>query len=148
MAGEQTVLLDTDAYSALYVTPEDTARKQGYPLDSWRSALRGHRVVICFQTRAEVLVGARYARWGEPRLAALRQKLDSTPTIPLDDEVLESYVALTADARTGGKAIWEKIHTADRWVAAAAIAKSLPLLGRDGIYVDAPALTLFEVPRV
>lgn len=146
MAEDQVVLLDTDAFSALYVKPEDAARKQGYPLDEWRSALRGHRVVISFQTRAELLVGVRYAKWGEPRVAALRQKLDATPTIQLDEEVLESYVALTADAKTQGKGIGQKDHTADRWVAASAIAKSLPLLARDGIYADAPLVTLFEVP--
>jgi predicted nucleic acid-binding protein len=146
VATERAVLLDTDAFSALYVTPEKTAIKQGHPLDAWRAALRGHRVVICFHTRAELLIGARYAKWGEPRVAALRHKLDATPTVQLDDEVLESFVALTADARAQGSAIWEKVHTGDRWIAAAAIAKSLPLLARDTIYADAPALVLFEVP--
>lgn len=141
-------MLDTDVFSDLYVKPEDSARKQGLPIDEWRTALRGYRVVISFQTRAEVLIGARIAKWGEPRMDALRLKLDSTPTIQLDEDVLDSFIALTADAKTHGKAIWAKVHTADRWVAACAIAKSLPLFARDDIYVEAPSLTLFEVPVV
>lgn len=148
MAGEQVVLLDTNAYGALYVTPDETARKQGHPIDAWRAALHGHRVVIAFQTRAEVLVGARSAKWGEPRFKSLIERLATTPTVQLDDEVLEAYVTLTVEARARGNAIADKAHTADRWIAACAIAKSLPLLSRDSIFADAPALTLFKVADV
>ncbi len=148
MAGEQVVLLDTDAYSALYVTPEETVRKRGYPLDEWRASLRGHRVVIAFRTRAEVLVGARSAKWGAPRMNALDERLHSTPTVQLDEDVFEAYVTLTVDARAHSKGIGQRAHTADRWIAACAIAKSVPLLSKDGIFADAPALSLFEVTDV
>ncbi|MBP8920712.1 MAG: PIN domain-containing protein [Micropruina sp.] len=148
MGGEQVVLLDTNAYGALYVTPEETARKQGFPLDEWRVALQGHRVVIAFQTRAEVLVGARSAKWGESRMKALNERLNATPTVQLDEDVFEAYVTLTVDARARGNGIGQRLHTADRWIAACAIAKSVPLLSRDGIFADAPALSLFEVGDV
>lgn len=148
MAGEQVVLLDTNAFGALYVTPEETARKQGYPLDQWRSALRGHRVVIAFQTRAEVLIGAKSAKWHEPRMKALNERLDATPTVQLDEEVFDAFVTLTVDARAQGKGIGQRPHAADRWIAACAIAKSVPLLSKDGIFEDAPALSLFEVSSV
>lgn len=144
MAGQQVVLLDTNAYSALYVTPEETARKQGYPLEGWRTALRGHRVLIAFQTRAEVLVGARSAKWGVPRMNALNERLDATPTVHLDENVFEAYVTLTIDARAQGMGIGQREHAADRWIAARAIAKSVPLLSKDGIFTDAPALGLFR----
>ncbi|MGK2932101.1 MAG: PIN domain-containing protein [Solirubrobacterales bacterium] len=148
MAVEQVVLLDTNAYSALYVTPEQTARKQGHPLDGWRVALLGHRVVISFQTRAEILVGARTADWGEPRMSALRERLDATPTVQLDDDVLEAYVPLTVEARAQGKGIGHAPHAADRWIAACAIAKAVPLLSRDGIFAEAPGLSAFEPTAV
>jgi hypothetical protein len=148
MAGKQVVLLDTNAYGALYVTPEETARKQGHPLDAWRTSLRGYRVVIAFQTRAEVLIGARSAKWGEPRMKALHESLDATPTVQLDEAVFDAYVTLTVDARAQGGGIGHKSHAADRWIAACAIAKSVPLLSKDGIFADAPALSLFEVTDV
>ena len=148
MAGEQVVLLDTNAYSALYVTPDETARKQGYPLEEWRGALRGHRVLIAFQTRAELLIGARSAKWGEPRMKALKERLDATPTVQLDEDVFEAYVTLTVDARGQGVGIGQRPHSADRWIAACAIAKSLPLLSKDAIFADAPALMLFEASDV
>lgn len=146
MGGEQVVLLDTNAYSALYITPEGTARKQGYPLEEWRTALRGHRVLIAFQTRAEVLIGARSAKWGEPRMRALSERLGATPTVQLDEDVFEAYVTLTVHARAQGKGIGQREHAADRWIAACGIAKSVPLLSKDGIFAHAPALRLFEQP--
>lgn len=93
----QAVLLDTDVYSAVYITPRETAERQGHPVETWSELLTGRRALISFQTRAEILGGALSARWGERRLSA-----------------------------------------------ACAIAKSLPLLAGDGIYANAPGLTLLE----
>ncbi len=144
MQTDQVVLLDTSAYSALFVTPAETARRQGHPVERWQAAIRGRRVVIAFQTRAEALVGARSARWGEPRLRALTERLDATPTVQLDADVLDAYVTLTVQARALGMAISQKSHIADRWIAACAIAKSIPLLTGDSIFTAAPSLSLME----
>ncbi|MBP8882495.1 MAG: hypothetical protein KBG77_15485 [Dermatophilaceae bacterium] len=95
-AQQRVVLLDTDVFSALFVTPEAKARSQGYLLDQWRAAVRGYRVVIAFQTRAEALVGARL----------------------------------------------------DRWIAACAIAKAIPLLSGDRIFKGAPSLSLLALPEL
>lgn len=148
MVNHQSVLLDTDAFSALYVSAEKTARKQGFPIDSWRIALSGWRIVISFQTRAEVLAGARIAKWDRQKLAGVRNELDRTPTVHLDQEVFDAFVDLTVTSRSAGAAIGQKIHTADRWIAASAIAKKLPLLARDGIYASAPGLTMFGASSV
>jgi predicted nucleic acid-binding protein len=51
---------------------------------------------------------------------------------------------LTAACRRAGHALHDKVHTADRWVAAAAIAKRFPLLSGDAIYAAAPGLTLLR----
>ena len=99
MAEQRVVLLDTNVYSALYVTPAETARRQGHRLDEWRAELRGHRVVMAFQTRAELVIGARSAQWGGPRMKALKERLDATPTVQLNDDVFEAFVTLTVDAR-------------------------------------------------
>ncbi|WP_419229402.1 PIN domain-containing protein [Gordonia sp. CPCC 205515] len=110
----------------------------------WRTQLSGVHVLISFQTRAEVIAGTQIGNWGERRVSDARDKLDLTPTIPADKEVIESYAALTAACRSDGHALHDKVHTADRWVAACAIAKRLPLLSGDGIYHDAPQLQLLR----
>lgn len=141
----QAVLLDTDVFSKLYVTPREIAEKQTPRVETWSELLTGRRIVISFQTRAELFAGALIAKWGDRRLSALRGQLDATPTVDVDHEVVEAFARLTAECRTVGHALAAKLHTGDRWVAACAIAKGLPLLAGDGIYANAPGLTLLEV---
>lgn len=137
----QNVVIDTDVYSALYTDPERAARR-GLPVTSWQDALAGSRVLISFQTRAEVLAGLRAGNWGDTRRQTALAKLDAVPTIPADREVIDSYAELTSLCLRAGSALHDKVHTADRWVAACAVAKGLPLLSGDGIYRGAPALSL------
>lgn len=138
------VLLDTDVFSVIYITPRVVAQKQGHPVDVWASALTGSRVVISFQTRAEVLSGALSGGWGQSRLGAVRERLDATPTVEIDRDVVEAFAQLTSDSRAIGHALGQKIHTADRWIAACAISKELPLLAGDNVYHGAPGLRLHE----
>ena len=96
------VLLDTDVYGAVYVTP-DKAERQGHPVGRWRRALEGVRVFISFQTRAEVLAGAASSGWGERRVHELRAQLDATPTITADVAVVDACAQL--QERAAGRAM-------------------------------------------
>ena len=135
------VVLDTDVYSALYADPQ-RAERGGLPVATWLEALAGDRVLISFQTRAEVLAGLRAGNWGDSRRQTALAKLDAVPTIPADREVIDSYAELTSLCLRAGHALHAKIHTADRWVAACAVAKGLPLFSGVGIYRGAPGLSL------
>ena len=139
------VVIDTDVFSALYVTPASKARER-FPLDGWKALLEGARVVIYFQTRAELLTGARSGGWGARRLDALISHVSATPVIGLDEDVLQSYVELTTGCKVAGHGLHAKVHTADRWIAACAVAKQLPLLSGDEIFVDAPGIALLGKP--
>ena len=75
--------MDTDIFSALYIDP-DRAAKRGLPIDAWRAQLTGARVLISFQTRAEVIAGTQIGNWGERRVSSARDRLDSVPTVPAD----------------------------------------------------------------
>ncbi|WP_415972524.1 PIN domain-containing protein [Rhodococcus sp. 077-4] len=134
-------LLDTDVFSILYIDPARAAHR-GHPVTDLRARLAGLQVVIAFQTRAEVLAGAIAGNWGERRVAAARDKLDSAPTISIDREVVDAYAVLNAACKSADHALHAKIHTGDRWIAACAIAKGVPLLSLDGIYSGAPDLAL------
>lgn len=139
--------MDTDVFSALYVTTPEIAARQGHPVAAWGIALTGRRPLISFQTRAEVLSGAHLAGWGQRRLEALAGKLDAMPTIEIDREVVDAYARLLTDAQKVGHPLGNKAHhVGDRWIAACAISKGLPLLtGNRRHFENAPGLTLLAV---
>lgn len=147
MVTSTVVVVDTDIFSSLYIDPARATRR-GYPVEAWRAALSGVQVVISFQTRAEVLAGVRGSNWGDRRVDAAIAKLDTAPVIPADRQVLNAYAVLTSDCKRDGHALHAPHHTADRWVASCAVAKALPLLARDEIYINAPALALMAAPDV
>lgn len=143
MAGHSVVLIDTDVFSGLFSSPA-RAEFRGSPVAAWRHVLAGKRLVISFQTRAEVIAGMRMARWGARRIDAMMLRLDKAPTVRLDDDVIDAYATLTAECRHRGHALHDKLHTADRWVTASAIAQRIPLFSGDGIFRGAPRLELLE----
>lgn len=138
MTAAAAAVVDSDVFSLLYVIPARNDPR----VEGWRRLLAGRRLLIAFQTRAEVLAGARNAGWGARRMARVIDTLDRTPTIQSDADVIEAYATLTAECRRLGHALHEKIHAADRWVAACAIAKGLDLLAGDQIYRGAPNLVV------
>ncbi|MGI8433446.1 MAG: PIN domain-containing protein [Nocardioidaceae bacterium] len=118
-----------------------TRRRRGdHRRDEWVARLLGRRIVISFQTGAEVLAGAVAAGWGDRTLRDLRRQLDDTPTIHESPEVTDSYATLTA-CKNAGHPLHGKIHTGDRWIAACAITLGLRLLAGDSIYADTPGLS-------
>lgn len=135
------VVLDTDIYSHLIVSPErSTAR--GLPIEEWRRRIAGRPVLISFQTRAELISGFRAAGWGQRRSTEAVRTLDDIQTIGVDRAVLDAFVELTVACRSAGHALQAKVHTADRWVAACAISRKYPLFAADRIYESAPGLEL------
>ncbi|GAT03622.1 PIN domain-containing protein [Mycolicibacterium fortuitum] len=133
-----TAIVDTDVFSCLYVLPRGSD-----PLTSgWKDALADRRVIISFQTRAEFFAGARQRGWGTPRVNRLQEIMARTPTIHSDNDVVDAYVNLSAECRELGHALHEKIHTADRWIAACAIAKGLELFSGDAIFQGVPNLNV------
>lgn len=134
----QAALVDTDAFSLLFVRRGSSDPR----IAGWRDLLTGRQVIISFQTRTELLAGAIADGWGKRRATELRAILDRTPTIGVDDEVIDAHAALYAECRRVGHALHDNAHTGDRWVAACAVAKGLPLLAGDGIYQTVPGLTL------
>ena len=77
MTALSAVVVDTDVFSVLYVHRNSNDPRAV----RWREQLTGRRVLISFQTRAEVIAGAIGAGWGERRLGETRDILDQTPTI-------------------------------------------------------------------
>lgn len=99
--------------------------------------------MIATQTRAEVIAGMSQGNWGPDRMEKLMQQLDATPTVPVDEKVVQRYARLTADARARGDGLGGAAHTGDRWIAATALSLDAPLLALDHIYRQDPDLTLW-----
>ncbi len=133
-------VVDTDVYSLLYVRKDSPDPR----VPGWRQRLVGRRVITTFQTRAELLALASANAWGDRRARELRAQLDHTAIIGVDDSVIEAYAALVAECRRTGHALHHKHHTADRWIAACAIAKNVELLAGDGIFDGTPGLRLLK----
>lgn len=134
------MLLDTDAWSHLFAF-----KGRRHPdLARWRALLTGRTVAIAVQTRAEVLAWVLIRDLGEPRRQAILTHLENTATVPVDEAVIQRYARLTAEARARGDALGAKEHTADRWVAATALAVGASLLSADGIYRNDPDLVLLD----
>lgn len=144
MVAVRAVLLDTDVFSALYVTDAQVVEKQGHPVTAWKTALTGYRPLISFQTRAEVLGGAHLAKWGPRRMADVAAKLDAMPTVDVDRDVVDAYARLLASAQRIGHPLGDTSpHVGDRWIAACAIAKHISLLTGNRRHFDgAPGLSL------
>jgi predicted nucleic acid-binding protein len=123
------VLLDTDVFSRVFLqgNRDDVGR-------SWARVLEGRTVVIAVQTVVELRVWPRRRSWGEKRTSDLEAMIGSVSTIPVNDRVQAAYVDLTVWAMGAGHGIHAKDHTADRWVAATAMAYDLELAAIDGIY--------------
>jgi len=133
------VLLDTDAFSHIYVSSPRSP--QG---TSWATTLTGRTVAIAVQTEVELRAWPGLKNWGEQRTAALVTRIESVARFQVSQAVQDEYVRLTVWAKQHGHAIHDKIHTADRWIAATALAHGLDLATRDGGFDDIPDLNLIK----
>jgi predicted nucleic acid-binding protein len=125
------VLVDTDVFSRVFVATGTSAEGQ-----RWSSALAGRTITIAVQTEVELRAWPLLKRWGSKRTAALEQQLASIGTIQVTSPVQAKFIELTVWAKATGHAIQDKAHTADRWIAATAIAYDLEIAAGDGIYSD------------
>lgn len=83
-------------------------------------------LAVSIFTIAEMRAGRLYANWGRVRSDAQEARLAAFVRVPLDDEVLDEYVALHAWNLRG-----HAIAHNDLWIAATALARGLPLVSCD-----------------
>lgn len=109
------VILDTDAASLL--------QKRRLP-DALSRHVVGAAIAVSFVTVGELHKWAERRSWGPRSRAELGEWLDEVTVIDTDDEVSRIWGGLAARADTRGR----PRPVNDTWVAACAIAKSVPLL--------------------
>ncbi len=114
--------------------PADAAR--------YRTIIGDRSAVVSFVSVTEIRYGAARAGWEDLRRRALERDLSAFVVIQPDDRVIRFCADLRAACEDRGHALGQKIHEADRWIAASAIALEVALVSDDAIFSDVPDLTL------
>jgi predicted nucleic acid-binding protein len=100
---------------------------------------------VSFGFVAELRYGALRAGWGDLRLRRLARSLSDLDVVQTEQRLIERCAELRAWASRAGHALGQKIHEADRWVAATALALDLELVAGDGIFEGVPGLDVLGV---
>lgn len=130
-------IVDTMVLGAL-IQPGDThPAAPGY-----RQRIGDRAVLISFVTLAEIRYGALKANWGEFRRRGLERDLARFTVVQPDDALITRCAELRDVCERRGHPLAQKVHDADRWIAATALRLDAVLVSDDGIFRDVPALTL------
>jgi predicted nucleic acid-binding protein len=101
--------------------------------------------VVSFVSVTEVRYGAARAGWGQLRLRRLARSLADLDVIQTEEQLIGRCVELRAWANRTGHALSQKIHEADRWVAATALSLDLELVAGDRIFENVARLDVLRV---
>jgi predicted nucleic acid-binding protein len=130
------VVVDTGVFGAdLSATSKPLANLYG-------DVLAGRSILISFVTVAELRYGALRAGWGAKRRDELEDVIAEAKVVWPGHALASQYAALRAECVNAGHGLGEKLHEADRWVAATARYVGVPLVSHDRVFVDTPGLTL------
>ena len=131
------VVIDTMAASAIVNARIDRARAEPF-----RELIGQRPILVSFATVTELRFGAIKAQWGELRLRGLERDLSGFGVVQPDDALMSRCAELRFECERLGHALGQKVHEADRWIAATAIAGGLDLVSDDKVFVAAPSLSL------
>lgn len=100
--------------------------------------ITGRRLILSFQTVAELRHGAALHDWTSARRESLTAFIYALEIKYCDDEVVDAW----ADLMTTLTRKRQPLSVADTWIAATAIALDLPLLAHDKAFRRVPGLDL------
>ena len=115
------VLLDTSVVSFFLPFKNRPERKLYAP------HLAGRRLILSFQSVAELWLLARKNAWGNQREEKLRVFLRKFVVVPADAELAEAW----ADATAASARLGKRLEAADAWIVATAVCYDLPLVTHD-----------------
>jgi predicted nucleic acid-binding protein len=127
------VVLDTNLASAI------VAKRANY-IAPYRRHLTGRPIVLAFVTVAELRYGAFQMGWQENRLDEMEKFISRTTVVMPDNDLVTTCARLRTDCRASGHGLHQKIHEADRWIAATCLRYNLPVVTNDRIFVGVPGL--------
>jgi predicted nucleic acid-binding protein len=130
------VVVDTSVFgSGLVPSSGDLARR-------YQRHLVGRRVILAYQTVAELRYGALRRNWGTRTLEEMEDRLRRVTVAPVDERTASIYAELKHECVNAGHGLGHKEHDGDRWIAATAVRYAVPLVSHDRIFNGAPRLEL------
>lgn len=108
----------------------------------YRSLVAGRPALISFATVTELRYGALKAGWGELRLRALERDLTRVVVVQPDDYLMQVCANLRVECERSGLALGQKVHEADRWIAATALRLGVELVSDDRVFRQVAGLTV------
>lgn len=126
------VLLDTNVASYIF----SKNPKASYYIER----IKGHSIIISFQTLEEMWFGALKDKWGERRQRELADYLQRYEIIWPDRRLAEECARLRSDQEQAGR----RLELADAWIAATAILLDCPLASHDQGFSGIPNLYLIQ----
>jgi len=114
------------------------------PAGEYRALIGERPIVVAFATVTEIRYGALKAGWGDLRRRGLERELSRFVIVQPDDQLMRACAELRASREKAGHALGQKIHEADRWIAATAIRLALDLVSDDAAFAGVPGLTVLN----
>jgi predicted nucleic acid-binding protein len=106
----------------------------------YREAIGGRRILLAFQTVAELRYGALHAGWGDLRRRALDRQLGAWTVVRSDDRTITLYAELRHQCVLAGHPLGAKVHDGDRWIAATALRVAGAVVSEDRIFGNVPGV--------
>lgn len=113
--------------------------------DRYRDLIGPQPVLLAFQTVMELRFGALRAGWGDLRRRRLERRIAEIAVVQPDDQMITACAELRLHCQQAGHALGDKLHDGDRWIAATSIRLDMPLVSHDGVFMNAPGLSLQRI---
>lgn len=133
------MVVDTMVVSAFVTEGRDPA-----PAAEFRRLIDGRSVVVSFVTVTEMRYGALKANWGELRRGELERTLSRFVAVQPEDELMTACAGLRDRCERAGLALGQKVHEADRWVAATALHLGVELVSDDAVFENVAGLSVLS----
>ena len=129
------VVVDTMVLSALL-----NADRRPERAATFTSLIASRSVVISFATVTELRYGALKAGGGDLRRRGLERDIAQFTVVQPDDQLMAICAELRNTCEQAGHGLGQKVHEADRWVAATALRLKVDLISDDAIFMDVSGL--------
>lgn len=135
-------MIDTVAFSALF----HQARRPEIAAP-YIEIVSGRDLLVSFVTVTELRFGALKGGWGDLRRRALERDLAALPVVQPDDQLMSICAAVRNRCEHEGHPLGQKIHEADRWIAATALRLKIPVVSADQVFRGVAGLAVLAPAR-
>ena len=117
-------MVDTSVASLMFQKRPELAQSEPH--------LTGANLHICFQTVAEMRLGALNRSWSAPRAGVLEAFLLSLATVQCTDQLCHCWAQIMHESKLAGR----RLEAGDAWIAASALLLNVPLITHDRDFIS------------